>query len=129
MPSTPIFISIPKVVAGLVTIGAIASSSLLIVTGRAIAQDASSVDPLEDLRTNDTDADPFSGSSSQGDIYNLIHRMILNNGTSMEQFSQQQNENLGVAAEDFRNRQRELLIQSAPEAGVEDESSLEPEAY
>ncbi len=129
MPLMSVFMSVPKIVAGFVAVSAIASSSFLVMANGAIAQQASTVDPLEDLRTSDTDSDPFSGSSSQADIYNLMHRLMLNNGTTLDQFSRQQSENLGTAAEDFRSRQRNLLLQSESEASLETDSSSESETY
>ncbi|HHP7246145.1 MAG TPA: hypothetical protein ACFE0H_15815, partial [Elainellaceae cyanobacterium] len=66
---------------------------------------------------------------SQGDVFNLIHRAILSNGVSMDEYSRQQQENLGSAAEDFRSRQRQLLNQSdsQPDADVvADPSESEP---
>lgn len=80
------------------------------------AQQAESVDPLEGFQTQDGSRDPFSGEgASQGDVFNLIHRLILNNGVGMDEYSRQQHENLGSAAEDFRSRQRQLLDQSTPQ--------------
>ncbi|MGJ3245232.1 MAG: hypothetical protein ACFE0I_04060 [Elainellaceae cyanobacterium] len=80
------------------------------------AQQAESADPLEGFQTQDGSRDPFSGEgASQGDVFNLIHRAILSNGVSMDEYSRQQRENLGSAAEDFRSRQRQLLNQSAPQ--------------
>ncbi|WP_293123966.1 hypothetical protein [Microcoleus sp. bin38.metabat.b11b12b14.051] len=77
-----------------------------------------SVQPLQDFQTKDN-TDPFSGRSSGGGIFDLIHRSRFGNGRSIEEFNTEQRQNLNDAAAEFRNKQRQLLEkQAAPAPGA-----------
>ena len=71
-----------------------------------------SAQPLQDFQTRDN-TDPFSGRSSGGGIFDLIHRSRLGNGRSIEEFNTEQRQNLNDAAAEFRNKQRQLLEKQA----------------
>ncbi|MEG4321667.1 MULTISPECIES: hypothetical protein [unclassified Microcoleus] len=71
-----------------------------------------SAQPLQDFQTKDN-TDPFSGRSSGGGIFDLIHRSRLGNGRSIEEFNTEQRQNLNDAAAEFRNKQRQLLEKQA----------------
>lgn len=75
----------------------------------AVAQE--SPDPLD--ASNERTSDPFSGGDSNqySPFFNMIHRMQLGNIRSVSEFDQDQQQNIGSAAEDFRTRQREMLQQ------------------
>ena len=68
------------------------------------------VDALQDLRGRDdgSDSNPFSGPSSMMD---LIHRSVLSNPTSQQEFRQRQRRFMDSEAQQFRQRQQELLQQ------------------
>jgi hypothetical protein len=82
----------------------------------AIAQTTSTdLDPLEDLRTEDDSAGGLlDGADNSSGIFELYHRLNLSGGQTSEQFSNRQQENLGEAAADFRERQRQQL-QNSPD--------------
>lgn len=65
--------------------------------------------------------DTFTGAGDEGlDPFELLHRMRLSPGRSLEEFSSDQQESLDAASDDFRSRQRELLRgQPAPATDVE----------
>lgn len=74
--------------------------------------------PLQDFQTRDN-TDPFSGRSSGGGIFDLIHRSRLGGGRSIEEFNTEQRQNLNDAAAEFRNKQRQMLEkQAAPAPGA-----------
>ncbi len=72
------------------------------------------VDALDDLRGRDdgSDSNPFSGPSSMMD---LIHRSVLGNPTSQQEFRQRQRRFMDSEAQQFRQRQQELLQQQESE--------------
>lgn len=75
----------------------------------AIAQSA--YDPDSDPYPSG-ERDTFTGAGDDGlDPFELLHRMRLSPGRSMEEFSSDQQESLDAASDDFRSRQRELLRQ------------------
>jgi hypothetical protein len=102
-----------------VTIGAIASSAILVPQATfAQASGLNNSPPLQDFQTNDN-PDPFSGRSSGTGIFDLIHRSRLGNGRSLEEFTTEQRQNLNDAAAEFRNKQRQLLQKQAePSSGT-----------
>ncbi len=87
----------------------------------AHAQNAGEVDPLEDFQTNDNGSDIFgSGGADSTDVFNLIHNLMLNNGTPLDQFNRQRSENITTEAESFREAQmQEIQFQ-------ETDSAIEP---
>jgi hypothetical protein len=88
----------------------------------AHAQTAGEVDPLEDFQTNDGGSDIFgsNGADSTG-VFNLIHNLMLNNGTPLDQFNRQRSENITTEAESFREAQmqRIQLQESSPAIEIE----------
>ena len=84
------------------------------------AQVATEVDPLEDFQTQDGSGDIFSGGSQQG-VQDLIHKINLSVGLSMEEFSVQRQENILTEADRFRELQRVRIDQDS--AIVEDDFS------
>ncbi|MEO0408510.1 MAG: hypothetical protein AAF289_14275 [Cyanobacteria bacterium P01_A01_bin.135] len=82
--------------------------------GMAGAQ--TTVDPLEDLQTQDGSSDPFngSGSATQGGIFDLIHNSVFSNGTSVDQFNEARQENITDEADSFKEQQRRRMEQAQP---------------
>ena len=84
----------------------------------AQASGLNNAQPLQDFQTQDN-TDPFSGRSSGSGIFDLIHRSQLGGGRSMEEFNNEQRQNLNDAAAEFRNKQRLLLEnQAVPTPGA-----------
>ncbi|NJR38340.1 MAG: hypothetical protein HC781_05180 [Leptolyngbyaceae cyanobacterium CSU_1_4] len=52
-----------------------------------------------------------SGSSDLGTMFDLFHRAVLGTPRSSSEFGQEQQNNIGSEASDFRQRQQELLRQ------------------
>ncbi|MBF2088315.1 MAG: hypothetical protein IGR80_10760 [Synechococcales cyanobacterium K44_A2020_017] len=93
-------------------IGLLATSSLL-AAGTAIAQTTTSsdLDPLEGLRTQDGGSGNILDNNNSGSMFDIYHRMNLNNGQSSQQFYNQQRENIDAAATDFRAEQLRRMQQ------------------
>ncbi|TVQ22716.1 MAG: hypothetical protein EA367_03455 [Leptolyngbya sp. DLM2.Bin15] len=91
-------------------LGLLASSSLL-AGGTAIAQTSSNLDPLEGLRTQDSGSGNILDNNSGGSLFDIYHRMNLNNGQSSQQFYNQQQDNIDSAASDFRTEQLRRMQQ------------------
>jgi hypothetical protein len=88
--------------------GLLATSAAIWLAPGAIAQTTSTdLDPLEGLRTADDSAGLLEGADNSGSIFELYHRLNLSGGQTLEQFSNRQQENIGEAAADFRERQRQ----------------------
>lgn len=84
---------------------------------------AQSSDPL-DVHQSQT-SDPFNNrDSGLGGFFDLMHRVQLGTIRSSSEFSRDQQQNLGTAADDFRTRQRQMLQQqgqpTAPEVAPAD---------
>lgn len=80
-----------------------------------IAQTSETVNPLEDFQNSDNLSDPFSNrGSGQSGVYDLIHRAILGNGRSAEDFNSEQRESLNDAASEFRKLQLERFKNEQP---------------
>lgn len=91
--------------------GLFAALSLLTLLARPSLAQTESVDPLEDLSTQDY-RDPFFGSSNgQSGVFDIIHRAQLGSSISPDEYSETQQENLSTEAEQFRLRRQELLKQ------------------
>lgn len=92
---------------------------------------STTADPLEDFQTQDGGTNPFDasdGNGAQSGIYNLIHRMMLSNGTTMDEFSRQRQENISTEAESFRTIQLQRIQgdrQSDDPAPLDDDRSVE----
>jgi len=100
------------------TMGAIA----LVAQVPAQAQDADYVDPLEGFQTDDNGSEVFgAGGADSSDVFDLIHRMTLSNGTSMEDFTRQRGENITTEAQTFREIQMQR-IQRQQNGGVQVET-------
>ena len=95
--------------------GVLATVSAAVWIAPAIAQTTSTdLDPLEDLRTEDDNAGGLlEGPDGSSDIFDLYHRLNMSGGQTPEQFSNRQQENIGEAAADFRERQRQQLQNSS----------------
>lgn len=80
------------------------------------------VDPLEDLRTQDGGSGPFEGSggSAQQGVFDIIHSTVLSNDTSAEEFNEARSENIEAEADSFREQRRRLLNQEDQGAAAED---------
>lgn len=103
------FLSFPKIsvtILGLLVAGTCLTARM----GVAVAQEGA--DPLD--ANNERTSDPFSGGSSgqYSSFFDMMHRVQLGNIRSVSEFSQDQQQNIGNAAQDFRTRQREMLQQS-----------------
>lgn len=95
-------------------LGLLATSSLLVAgtAGTAIAQTTSSdLDPLEGLRTQDGGSGNILDNNNGGSMFDIYHRMNLNNGQSAQQFYNQQQDNIDAAASDFRAEQLRRMQQ------------------
>ncbi|WP_293332184.1 hypothetical protein [Microcoleus sp. CAWBG58] len=106
----------------MVRIAASAIATCALLSPQATFAQASSLttspQPLQDFQTKDN-TDPFSGRSTGGGIFDLIHRSRLGGGRSIEEFNTEQRQNLNDAAADFRNKQRQMLEkQAAPAPGA-----------
>jgi hypothetical protein len=78
----------------------------------AIAQTSEQVNPLEEFQNPDATSDPFSNrGGTQSGIYDWIHRAVLGNPRSQEEFRAEQQESLNDAASEFRRQQLEVLKQ------------------
>jgi hypothetical protein len=103
----------------IVRIAASAIASCALFSPQATFAQASGLNnnaqPLQDFQTKDN-TDPFSGRSSGGGIFDLIHRSRLGNGRSIEEFNTEQRQNLNDAAAEFRNKQRQMLEKQATPA-------------
>ncbi|WP_293354281.1 MULTISPECIES: hypothetical protein [unclassified Microcoleus] len=106
----------------MVRIAASAIATCALLSPQATFAQASSLttspQPLQDFQTKDN-TDPFSGRSTGGGIFDLIHRSRLGGGRSIEEFNTEQRQNLNDAAAEFRNKQRQMLEkQAAPAPGA-----------
>jgi hypothetical protein len=100
--------SVRMALVALAGVGAVAALSCQ----SAIAQTSEKVNPLEDFQNPDAAADPFSNrGGTQSSVYDLIHRAVLGNTRSQEEFNAEQQESLNDAASEFRRQQLELLKQ------------------
>jgi hypothetical protein len=101
------FLSFHKV-SGLLIGLAVAGGCLTVGVRAASAQQG--VDPLD--ANNERTSDPFSSTTEDNNyspFFNIMHRMQLGNIRSVSEFGQDQQENLGSEATDFRTRQRALI--------------------
>ena len=107
----------------MIQIAASAIASCALLSPQATFAQASGLNnnnaqPLQDFQTKDN-TDPFSGRSSGGGIFDLIHRSRFGGGRSIEEFNTEQRQNLNDAAAEFRNKQRQMLEkQAAPAPGA-----------
>lgn len=95
------------------SLAVIAGIGILLGMAPASAQSAD-VDPLEGLRTEDSPSDPFAGNGdgqTRGAMQ-LFHQLQLNNGVTMDEFSNQQQDAIQSAAEQFRQQRMERLRQT-----------------
>jgi hypothetical protein len=93
-----------------------AAGMMLSFSYPAIAQQTGAGSLLDTPQSGDGfSSDPFSGNGSNqvNGVFNIINRAILAPTTSQSDFFQQQQENLGQEAADFRARQQELLRQDS----------------
>lgn len=86
-------------------------AALVMPSAPSFAQaDDATVQPLEDLKTQDN-RDPFSSNSDYTGVFDLYHRMQLGIGGNLNEFTRQQGELINDEAALFRERQRQLLQQ------------------
>ncbi|HEY9676301.1 MAG TPA: hypothetical protein V6D11_32965 [Waterburya sp.] len=85
-----------------------------------------SAQPLPD-QSRQNERDSFGGNLGNGDlsIFNLIHRAQLGGLRDMGEFSQEQNQNLNSAAEEYKRRQLQLIRQ--PQQQVPQNSGINPQ--
>jgi hypothetical protein len=89
-----------------------AAGAGLFASQPAIAQTTSDSGALPGLGSSDQTATPFSGSSDTfGAMFDLMHKMQQGSIRSQSEFSQDQQNSIGTAANDFRTRQMQLLHQ------------------
>lgn len=76
------------------------------------AASAQSVDPLDDNQ-NRTE-DPFSNNNSNqySPFFNMMHRVQLGTIRSISEYGQDQQEQIGTEAQDFRTRQMQMIQQN-----------------
>jgi hypothetical protein len=99
---------------------ALATLGLLALAPGVWAQSNSS-DPSEAPRVDADEGfaspDSSGGFGGSASPFDLIHRAVLSNGTSMEDFNRQQRGHLNTEADNFRSLQQEALRQQpSPEA-------------
>lgn len=96
------------------------SVSLALVSSVGILP-ASSQSPLEeDSPYQSSERDTFSSGLGDGlSPFDLIHGINSTRGMSMEEFRNQQQENLDSAASEFRQQQQQQLQQQSPDATQE----------
>jgi len=95
------------------SIALIGFASISLLGQPAVAQ-GSIIPPLDGGSSTYDNPDPFFGDGSgQSGIFNLIHRMRLQNDRSAAEFNRDQAENLTNEALEFRARQQELLQQES----------------
>lgn len=88
----------------------------------AMAQNSSrDANVYGNTQSGDRPASGFgSGSSDLGNMFDLFHRAVLGTPRNSSEFGQDQQNNIGSEASDFRQRQQELLRQQqepiAPQA-------------
>jgi hypothetical protein len=68
------------------------------------------INPLEDVQ-NPNRGDIFSNrdGNQAGDMMNFIHQAIQGQGRSLDEYSQEQRDNLDTAAQEFRKQQQQRL--------------------
>jgi hypothetical protein len=81
-----------------------------LVAAPTMAQAVNNADALKDFKTESTD--PFSnrGGDNYGSMFDLMHR-IMQGSPDSEAFKAQQQENLDSAAANFKELQRQRLLQ------------------
>ncbi len=92
-------------------VGAIA----LLAQSPVRAQTASEADPLGGFQTNESSELFGSDGSDATSVFNLIHNLVLSNGTSLEDFSRQRNQNITTEAESFREAQIRQIQNQQPD--------------
>lgn len=94
------------------TVGAIA----LLAQSPVRAQTANEADPLGGFQSNEGSELFGSDGSDASSVFNLIHNLVLTNGTTLEDFNRQRSQNITTEAESFREAQMRQIQnqQSAP---------------
>lgn len=94
----------------LIGLGAVVIAPDAIAQNTSTSSGASAIDPLGDLRIRDDGSD---SSNPLSNPLNLIHRAVLGNPVSLEEFQQTQQGRISDEASDFRRRQQEALRQES----------------
>lgn len=94
---------------------AVVSGTYLVLPTKVVAQ-ATHIDPLEGVQTQDAGSDPLS-SNSGFSVFDMIHRARLGNSRSIQEFRTEQRQQLDDAAAEFRRQQLDR-IQNPTEAPV-----------
>ncbi|NEP02560.1 MAG: hypothetical protein F6K58_28710 [Symploca sp. SIO2E9] len=92
----------------------------------ASAQTANDVQPLEDFEAGQNERDPFSGTAGFSP-FDLIHRARLGNNRDLNEYVDEQRENLKDAASEFRRRQLEQLGVESQFSPENQSTTAEPE--
>lgn len=108
---------------------ALAALGLLAAASGAMAQTAAGTNPAQ---TPQVDASEGFGSNESGGAFgdnaspfDIIHRAVLMNGITMEDYNRQQRGHLNNEAANFRALQQEALQQQAESQVVEEAIQLE----
>lgn len=89
---------------------AVGLSAVGVISISTTAASAQGVDPLDENQ-NRTE-DPFSNNSNQySPFFNMMHRVQLGTIRSVSEYGQDQQEQIGSEAQDFRTRQMQLIQQ------------------
>ena len=96
----------------LAILAGVGSTSLLLPI--PVLAQATNIDPLGDVQTQDAGSDPLSGGSGFN-VFDMIHRARLGNSRSLREFRTEQQQQLDDAAAEFRRQQLER-IQTPAEA-------------
>lgn len=117
----------------LIRTGLMLGLSALAVGSASLAL-AQGVDPLD--ANNRRNSDPFSDteSTTTDTFFDMMHRVQLGTVRSVSEYGQDQRENIGSEASDFRTRQRQLLQQqsaqpSTPTPGTTPVQPAQPNSY
>lgn len=95
-----------------------AASALLSLMAFPAHAQSTNASGLSDPDSSDAKATPFSNSSSAfGGMFQLMHQLQMGQIRSSSEFSQDQQQSLGTAAQDFRERQRQMLQQGQQPGG------------
>lgn len=91
------------------------------------AQTAGDIDPLEDFQTNDSGSDIFgSNGTDSTSVFNMIHNLMLHNGTTLDQFNRQRYENIENEAASFREAQMQQIQQEPLSPDIERAPDMVP---
>ena len=114
-------VSMKQILTGLVA-GSLLALGAGVLAPSGFAQ--TDIEPFDSTGTDDDGASLFGNSS---DPFELIHRAISVPGMNSQEFFEHQNRVIGDEAQDFRQRQQELLRQQSESAEATEEITVDDE--